>query len=200
MSLDELKAKLDRLTPGKLRFVATMLESLSNTPKTLVDRPTWLATPDWVDYFATALSVHHGMTTHPLVQTFFEAVFWNACKSVGWGVTPRGQATRRFVDIHVTLPDGHKRRLSLKSTAAKKLSRKTIHISKLTEAAWIQDARTAKTRRDKTLELFREYQRAVDSIIMLRAFMKERHAILLPAAGNTRKHILSNPTPSCQDV
>ena len=41
---------------------------------------------------------------------------------------------------------------------------------KLTEAAGIQDVRGARARRQKTLELFREYRDAVDSIIMLRAF------------------------------
>lgn len=48
-----------------------------------------------------------------------------------------------------------------------------LSISKLTEAAWIQDMRTAKQRRERTLTLFREYMNAVDSIILLRAFHKE---------------------------
>ena len=58
----------------------------------------------------------------------------------------------------------------MKSTAAQKLSKTTAHISKLTEAAWIQDVRSAKTRQEHTVELFREYRAAVDSIVMLRAF------------------------------
>ena len=61
-------------------------------------------------------------------------------------------------------------KLSLKSTAAQRLSRSTVHISKLTEAAWIQDMRTARERRERTIALFREYMGAVDSIVMLRAF------------------------------
>ena len=176
MSLDELKAKLNVLTPVKRRFVAKMLDSLSNEPKTVVDQPTWLTAPDWLEYFATYLSVHHGLTTHPLAQTSFETVFRNACESVGWKVTPPGPATQRFVDLHVTAPGSRARRLSLKSTAAKRLSRDSVHISKLTEAAWIQDVRAARTRRKKTQELFREYQESVDSIIMLRAFKSEMEA------------------------
>ena len=71
----------------------------------------------------------------------------------------------------VVRPKSGKRRwLSLKSTAAKNLSKTALHISKLTEAAWIQDARTARDRRDRTLELFKQYQRAVSQIVMLRAF------------------------------
>jgi len=58
----------------------------------------------------------------------------------------------------------------LKSTAAKRLSPTTVHISKLTEAAWIQDTRTPTARRRATLELFASYRRVVTSILMLRAF------------------------------
>jgi len=46
----------------------------------------------------------------------------------------------------------------------------TVHISKLTEAAWIQDTRTPNARRQKTLEIFAAYKHAVTSILMLRAF------------------------------
>lgn len=173
MSLDELKAKLDGLSSAKLKFVARMLDSLSNEPRTLIDQPTWLTAPDWVEYFATSLSLHHSLTTQPLAQAMFETAFRNACESIGWEVTPTGSATQRFVDLHVTLPDGQVRKLSLKSTAAKHLSKNVAHISKLTEAAWIQDARTARMRREQTQRLFREYQGLVDSIIMLRAFRGE---------------------------
>ena len=53
------------------------------------------------------------------------------------------------VDIGSGLP----KRLSLKSTAAKNLSKTTAHISKLTEAAWIQDTRTAIPSRYQLLEV-----------------------------------------------
>ena len=74
-------------------------------------------------------------------------------------------------------PDAHSGRwsdaeLSLKSTAAKDVSEHTAHISKLTEAAWIQDVRTPRARRKHTLELFRDYRSAVDAIIQLRAFRR----------------------------
>ena len=80
--------------------------------------------------------------------------------------------TERFVDIEIKNSRLPVQKLSLKSTAAQKLSRTSVHISKLTEAAWIQDMRTARERRKRTLALFREYQEAVDSIMMLRAFRK----------------------------
>ncbi len=52
-----------------------------------------------------------------------------------------------------------------------------FHISKLTEAAWIQDVRSARARRERTLELFKQYRDAVDAIVMLRAFRHEPHAV-----------------------
>ncbi|EHB56121.1 hypothetical protein MycrhDRAFT_3315 [Mycolicibacterium rhodesiae JS60] len=48
-----------------------------------------------------------------------------------------------------------------------------VHISKLTEAAWIQDTRRQIDRRDKIVELFRAYRQATDGIIMLRGFELE---------------------------
>lgn len=70
----------------------------------------------------------------------------------------------------MTADDATARKLSLKSTAAmSNQSPEKVLISKLTEAAWIQDARTPKDRRKNTLELFRMYRESVDAIVMLRA-------------------------------
>ena len=172
MTLTELKAKLDHLSPAKIRFVANVVESLSNPPRANIrEQGTWLTSvPDWIEYFGLAISVHHGTTTEPLGLKPFEAVFRNACESVSWTLDAPGSSTRRFVDLAVQVGSDPPRRISLKSTAQKNLSKTRAHISKLTEGAWIQDARTPRDRQRKTVELFREYQEAVDAIIMLRAF------------------------------
>ncbi len=172
MTLDELKAKLDTFSPAKIAFVANVVESLSNpTEVNIRSEDTWLtAVPEWIEYFGLALSVHHAATTVPLGLTSFETVFRNACQHVKWTVSPPGSATQRFVDLSVTIGSASTRHLSLKSTAAKSLSKTTVHISKLTEAAWIQDARTPTARRRATIELFAAYQEAVTAILMLRAF------------------------------
>lgn len=172
MKLDELKAKLDTFSPVKVEFVSKVVESLSNPPRsTIRTTGTWLTqASDWIEYFGLALSVHHGATTEPLGLTSFETVFRNACQYMNWSVDPPGPATQRFVDLTVRVNDGTVRQLSLKSTAARNLNPSAIHISKLTEAAWIQDARTPRDRRQKTRELFSSYQEAVSSIIILRAF------------------------------
>ena len=170
MTLEDLKAKLDEFSPVQVEFVSRMVESLSRPPRAAITGETWItASPEWVEYFGLALSVHHGTTPEPLAQTAFEAVFRNACEYVRWPTDPPGSLTQRFVDATVEA-GGKTRKLSLKSTAAQGLSKTSVHISKLTEAAWIQDARTPRTRRDAMLALFREYREAVDAILMLRAF------------------------------
>ena len=170
MTLAELKERLESLSPTAIRFVARMVDSLSSPPTAqLSASETWLtAVPEWIEYFGLALSVHHGATSEPLAQKGFEAVFRNACEAVGWNVGE--PETQRFLDLTLRRGDLPERKLSLKSTAAKNISRSTAHISKLTEAAWVQDMRTARERRDRTLGLFRAYAEAVDAIMMLRAF------------------------------
>lgn len=156
-----------------VRFVARMVDSLADPPRArlITPKPTWItAEPDWIEYFGLMISAHHGVTVEALGQSSFEIAFRDACSAVGWNVDPPGSATRRFVDLTLQTSDGEVRKLSLKSTAARRLSTTSAHISKLTEAAWIQDVRSARSRREKTLELFEEYRAAVDAIVMLRAF------------------------------
>ena len=172
MILAELKDQLETLSPTGILFVAKMVESLAAPPQVrVVHQETWL-TSEWIEYFGLALSVHHGTTTEPLAQKSFETVFRNACESVGWQILNPVSETRRFLDLEIRRDGYPEQKLSLKSTAAQQLSRTTVHISKLTEAAWVQDMRTARDRREGTLMLFREYMAAVDSILMLRAFRK----------------------------
>ncbi len=127
-----------------------------------------MTVPSWVEYFSLELAAHHGTTDYPLKQEAFEAAFRNSCDAAGWPLSEPGPMTQRFVDLSVTPDDGRQRNLSLKSTSAKNLSERTIHISKLTEAAWIQDLRSASDRRDRMVGLIDEYCDAVDSIVMLR--------------------------------
>ena len=183
-----LKASIESLTPMGVRFVGRIIDSLSS-PLQAETSDTWLGqTPGWIEYFGLSISVHHGTTTEPLGLVSFEVAFRNACEAVGWTVDEPGSATQRFVDMAVQTDDSEERRLSLKSTAAQRLSETTAHISKLTEAAWIQDVRNARTRRDHTLDLFRQYRSAVDAIIILRAFRPDR------AAVPTKYQLLEIPT------
>ena len=177
---EALKRRIDDLSPMGVLFVARMVESLAERPSVRFPDPgpTWIrAEPDWIEHFGLMISAHHGSTVEALGLASFETAFRNTCAAVGWSVDPPGSATQRFVDLTVEAADGRVRKLSLKSTAARRLSERTAHISKLTEAAWIQDVRSARTRRQRTLELFHEYCAAVDAIAMLRAFRADRAAM-----------------------
>ncbi|WP_419919492.1 hypothetical protein [Candidatus Poriferisocius sp.] len=172
-----LEQRIDALSPMGIRYVTRMVDSLADPPRALLAEPvpTWLtAEPDWIEYFSLMISAHHGVTVDALGLGSFESAFRDTCEAVGWTLHPLGSATQRFVDTTVTAADGHVRKLSLKSTAAQRLSNTSTHISKLTEAAWIQDVRSARARQAKTLELFKEYCAAVDAILMLRAFRASR--------------------------
>ena len=117
MTLDELKDRLDALSPTGIRFVARMVESLYAPPQARVnEQGTWL-TADWIEYFGLALSVHHGTTTEPLAQKGFETVFRNACESVGWAVGKPVSETQRFLDLEIKRDGSAKQKLSLKSRA-----------------------------------------------------------------------------------
>ena len=191
----DLKDRIDHLSPTAIQFVARILDSLSSPPEASVDqKKTWLTdNPDWIEYFGLALSVHHGTTTDPLRLTGFETVFRNACEFAKWKVEKPVSETHRFVDLTVRRGRNPAQRLSLKSTAAKNLSKSTVHISKLTEAAWIQDVRSARDRRKRTLKLFREYTAAVDSIVMLRAFRE-------PEKVPSRYQLIEIPTEIFQSL
>ena len=179
MTLDDLRARLDSFSPVQLEFVARVMDSLARPPSVDIRRAgTWLTgSPEWIEYFGLALSLHHSVSTEPLALTAFETVFRNACEHLGWRVDPPGSRTQRFVDLTVQPNAGPKMRLSLKSTAARNLSPTSVHISKLTEAAWVQDTRTARARRDQTRQLFREYRSAVSHIVMLRAFRERQDTV-----------------------
>lgn len=120
--------------------------------------------PQFAQDFRAAIAIHHYYLRATLGTNFFEAAFKKAAISAGHQVrtAPDGG---RFWDIEL---DG--RKISLKSTAAASLRAGKLHISKLCEAAWIQDVRGAAARESATKGLFAEYVATVDCIIQLRYF------------------------------
>lgn len=116
--------------------------------------------------FRTTLLIHHYFLRAPLATNSFEAAFIRAARSGGHNIR-KAPAGQRFWDVEL---DGL--RISLKSTAAANLRVRSLHISKLCEAAWIQDARSATHREENTKRLFAEYTATVHAIIQLRLFKK----------------------------
>ena len=76
--------------------------------------------------------------------------------------------TTRFWDLSI---EGDQ--TSAKTTQAKSLKRDVVEVSKLSEAAWIQDVRSARDRRERTLGLFREFTANVTRWYVLRIFETE---------------------------
>ncbi len=114
--------------------------------------------------FQASLLINHYFLGAPLSTSSFDAAFIRAARAAGHAVSPAPDGYR-FWDVEI---GGQK--ISLKSTAAANLRVGTLHISKLCEAAWIQDMRGAAQREDATKRLFSDYTSAVDSIIQLRLF------------------------------
>ena len=155
------EAKFSAFSPFREMHTETRMSSENTFPS-----PSPFLSDRFEKEFRTTLLIHHYFLRAPLATNSFEAAFVRAARTAGHDVeqAPDGQ---RFWDVEM---DG--RRISLKSTAAANLSVGSLHISKLCEAAWIQDARSASHRKDETKRLFAQYTRAVDAIIQLRLFKK----------------------------
>ena len=140
--------------------------------------------------FRSKLLTHHCFIGSPLFQESFDCAFIAACERAGHEVqcAPDGQ---RFWDVMV---DG--RKISLKSSKARSLRNNVLHISKLTEAAWIQDCRTAKKRQERTQALFRSYCDEVDAIVQLRYFASLEQYELVEVPVLLFRQILNVPRTS----
>lgn len=120
----------------------------------------------FAEEFRATLLIHHYFLKSSLETNSFEAAFIRAARSAGHTVTP-APIGGRFWDVEL---DG--RRVSIKSTGAAGLRVDSLHISKLCEAAWIQDMRGAAQREQETKRLFADYTTSVHSIIQFRFFRK----------------------------
>lgn len=164
-----LHEKIDRLSNQEADVVAAFVDAILKPIHSEPLPPTWLATPTWHEAFTAWLQGYHALSAEPLGTLQFEAAFNHACDVAGWHVQAAGSATQRFFDT--TISDrGTVKRLSLKATSEKAMQINKVHISKLTEAAWIQDARRQVDRRNEIVQLFQEYKQTTSAIFVLRGF------------------------------
>lgn len=166
----ELHAKVELLNDAQVVVVARFVDAVTGATDVELLETSWFATPIWAEDFTARLRAYHANAEDPLSSTAFEAVFVGACRTAGWEVDRAASATHRFFDVTLVRPGTTARTLSLKASSAKDMNRQTVHISKLTEAAWIQDARRARDRKPLTVQLFDDYRAATSSILMLRGF------------------------------
>ncbi len=163
---EALIAQMSGLSDQELEALANIIEALTAPISADWTGPGWLPLA-WEARFRSALRIHHAINANPLGREAFEDAFNTTCESLGWRVYPAKSATNRFYDTVVD--NGVIRRLSLKATAAQRMREDVVHISKLTEAAWIQDARRKADRHRKLLSVFAEYRDTTDAIVLLRA-------------------------------
>lgn len=167
---DELHDKINRLDDPELRVVDRVVDAILTPVHQDLRAGSWLTTESWSDAFLARLRTHHALNPDPLSRTAYEGAFNSSCEAAGWQVVPAPSATHRFFDTTVVVPGRGRLNFSLKATSARDIKPTRIHISKLTEAAWIQDARTQAARRNKIVSLFTDYRRQTSSIIILRCF------------------------------
>lgn len=195
----ELRAILSRLTPAQLGAVTRLLKSIDTEPDLnealtlivelepaersrvlrfarvlaepipeMINKNSDLVGAAFANEFRTSLRVHHATRDSHLEKVAFEHVFVEAVQAEGREAQLAPSRTTRFWDVMV---DGSSR-YSAKTTAAKNLNPNWLHISKLSEAAWIQDCRSARARHQKTIEFFENYLSIVDRSIILRTFIR----------------------------
>lgn len=157
---------LKELTPVEERRLLEVLKALRTPLKHECENGTFSKVAGFEPEFRSRLLMHHEVIGSPLFQESFDSAFIGACREANMSVeeAPSGQ---RFWDVCV---DQHN--ISLKSTKARSLKDNKLHISKLTEAAWIQDCRKATDRQRQTLKLFEEYCDEVGKILQLRYFQQ----------------------------
>jgi hypothetical protein len=182
---ERIAKKIDGLSDTELVVTERLIDALIAPVKTEVQAGSWLGGP-WTGAFLARLRAHHALNREPLSTTHFEAAFNASCEAVGWKVVPATSATTRFYDTTITVPEKGTLRLSLKASSARDMKPGWIHISKLTEGAWIQDTRTQSARLAHIRTLFSDYQAETDAIMMLRGFGRED--------GSTRYELIEIPT------
>jgi len=151
-------------SPSETRRITELLGALRTTVVTTIDSASPLMSAEFVEEFQSRLLAQHVFLGNPLFQDSFERAFTASAEAAGFHVEQAAPG-QRFWDLKID-----RRPLSLKSSKALSMKRGALHVSKLTEAAWIQDCRTAARRHAETLALFDSFCGQVDEIIQVRYF------------------------------
>lgn len=165
MSRDIWVEKMSAATPVERSAVDRLLGCLRAPVEETINPTSDLAMPAFAAEFKGRLLTQHLFVGTPLLDLTFERAFRESMAAAGSSLGEHQGNTARFWDCQIG-----GQRFSLKSTQAKSLSPTKATISKLTEAAWIQDCRTAAKRREETLALFNEFLASVDRLVQIRYF------------------------------
>jgi hypothetical protein len=143
--------------------VLDIARAMDRPVEAVVNSASKVVTPEFEAEFRSRLLAHHATHTTKLDRLGFENAFLAASRAATRQTAEAPSATTRFWDARV---DGEQ--TALKSEGAKSMKPDFLHISKLSEAAWIQDVRSAKTRHEHMIALTREFIAAVNRMFVLR--------------------------------
>jgi Type II site-specific deoxyribonuclease len=159
--LVEALAELDEDGIGRVLTVARAM----SRPITQVRKGnSAIVTEAFVAEFQSKLLMHHATHTTKLDRLGFENAFLAASRAAGRATEQAPSRTTRFWDVRV---DGEQ--ISLKSEGAASMKADYLHITKLSEAAWIQDVRSAKARHGRMMQLINDFLAAVQGMFVLRS-------------------------------
>ncbi|GAB3116890.1 hypothetical protein GCM10027160_26570 [Streptomyces calidiresistens] len=156
---------ITQCTEAQLRQIRNIVQAMLRPITEIINPDSNLIGGAFSAEFKARLQAHHGTHANPLDRLAFENALAASCLAEGMTVEMAPSKTTRFWDLRV---NGDQ--FSAKSTSARDIKPHELHISKLSEAAWIQDCRSARTRYERTMGLFEEFLNAVQRWIVLRAF------------------------------
>lgn len=152
-------------TEAQLRQIRNIVKSMLRPITEIINPDSNLIGDAFSAEFKARLQAHHGTHATALDRLAFENALAASCMAEGMTVEMAPSRTTRFWDLRV-----NGAQFSAKSTNASNIKPYELHISKLSEAAWIQDCRSARMRYERTMALFGEFLEAVQRWIVLRAY------------------------------
>jgi hypothetical protein len=163
---------IQTLSPAKQRQLMGITQALAEPIEADINWSAALVTTEFADEFASRLQLHHATHSKELQRTAIEDAFRAASLAAGRSVSPPMSATERFIDEII---DGEG--VALKGSAARDIREDRVHISKLCEAAWIQDVRGSAQRAEAAKKQIGMYLEIVDRIYQLRVIPNTRQWI-----------------------
>jgi hypothetical protein len=160
---DELAKLIPTLSPAKQKQLTGITRALAEPIEADINWEAGLITQEFADEFASRLQLHHATHSKELQRIAIEDTFRAASLAAGRTVSPPMSATARFIDEII-----NKEGVALKGSAAKNMREDQVHISKLCEAAWIQDVRGSAQRAEAAKNQIKGYLAVVDRIYQLR--------------------------------
>jgi len=161
----DLFSLVHRLDDSQVKKLLDVARVMGEPIEEVINPSSELLKSAFVSEFRARLQAHHATHTTPLDRLGFENAFMSASRASGLDTAEAPSRTTRFYDVTVA-----GERFALKTEGSKAMKKDRLHISKLSEAAWIQDMRSARKRHDKTMEFIEEFLGAVDRIFMLRFY------------------------------